>query len=402
MNYKLNKWVKCNYEIVVTEDLANMWEYKEKVLKKLWKDIEVPGFRKWNAPIWLIEKKLDPWYVNMWIYEEVVYNSLNKVLDENKEIKFIWQIYDFNQKTNDWSFECSFKLDYYPEVVENNKNWTQIKMDDILIEVSEEEINETINNLMRQYAKYEDAEVVTQDTVAKIKIDFVDDKWDILDSSTMFVGREDIKEHSIIEKNFIWKKIWETFELDYEHNSFPHIMTYKKDENLPSKISFTVVDIKIVVLPEINDETIQEIFKWEVKDLAELKEKITETIKGQKFEKKLLDTTDKYIKDISDSLSITIPKTLIQEEEKARMKAFEKRLGWETAMKNYLEKLSEEDLNKMKEDVRNISENSLSKFFILKYVSQYFDIDKDINWETPFVAEKKLYEFLNSNNENNK
>ncbi len=394
MKYELNKGNNSNYEITIIENKDDLINYKESVLKKMAKDVEVPWFRKWQAPASMVEQKIDPSYLQMWIYEEVVHQGLHKILDENKDIKFIGQIYDVNEASTDDEFRIKFKLDVYPQVEEKNKNWDSVKLEPVKDKVTKKEIDQTIDNLKRQYAKYEDVEKSTKQTVSKVKFDFLDEDWNVLDSGSAFVWKEDIQEHPILADLFVWKKKWEKFEVDYDHENFPHILHYHKDEKTPSKLSCELVEVKKVVLPSLDQDSINELFHWEVKDYDDLVSRITETIQQQKSDKALVDSIEKYISDIQESLSVSIPKTLIDEEEKSRMKALEERFWWPEWLKNYFDKISKEEADKMREDIRSAASSSLTKFFILRHITENLGIDKDIDWNTPLDAERKVYDKL--------
>lgn len=393
MKYELNKWNKSNYEIIITVAKSDLDTYKTSVLKKFAKDFDAPWFRKWQAPISMVEQKMDPMYLQMWIYEEVVHSWLDKILEENKDIHFIWNIYDVNENSWEKDFSISFKLDVYPEVEIKNKNWESVKINEINSEVSDEEFNQTIDNLKRQYAKYEDTSTMTWETVSKIKFDFLDEDWNVLDSWTAFVWKEDISENKIFEK-LIWKTKEDNIILKYEHDKFPHIIHYHKDDKVPSKISISLIDIREVVLPELDDKWVQELFKWEVKSYDELKEKVIDTIKEQKYSKLLVESIEWYITAVSESISVTIPRTLIEKEEESRMSALEQRFWWKEWMKKYFEKMSDEEKNNIKSEINQASESSLLKFFVFRHITEALWIDKDVDWNTPLDVEKKVYEKL--------
>ena len=52
----------------------------------------------------------------------------------------------------------------------------------------------------------------------------------------------------------------------------------------------------------------------------------------------LMQSVDKFLQDAGSSFEITIPKTLIDEEMKTRMKSLEERMGGEEGMKKYATK----------------------------------------------------------------
>jgi len=98
METTLTKWKQSNYEIRITASAQDMEKFKNKALQAFQKDMTEPGFRKWHVPLDIVEKKINPAYLEMGILEEIVHQGVKKVIDENKDIKFIGNIYDLNKE----------------------------------------------------------------------------------------------------------------------------------------------------------------------------------------------------------------------------------------------------------------------------------------------------------------
>jgi len=58
-----------------------------------------PGFRDGHVPLDIVEKKVQPQYLEVAIYEEVIHAGTKVMLEENKEIKFIGNVYDLKHHT---------------------------------------------------------------------------------------------------------------------------------------------------------------------------------------------------------------------------------------------------------------------------------------------------------------
>ena len=86
MKYELTKWNNSNYEISITIPNEDSSKYKEKILKKIQQDMEVPGFRKGHAPLEMVEEKANPEYIKMGIYEEIVNEWLKKIIEERAQL----------------------------------------------------------------------------------------------------------------------------------------------------------------------------------------------------------------------------------------------------------------------------------------------------------------------------
>lgn len=395
MEKKLKKLDNCNYiiEVTYTDDEFN--KSRSKMVDFFGRDVKVPWFRNWHAPKHLIEEKLNPEYIEMWTFESLINEWLKAVLDENKDIKFIWEPYDLN---NDKEKKViSIKLDVYPEVTVKDDKWKTKKMKKLESKVTEDEVNEALINLKKNYADYQDTDKIEKDTVSKIGLDFLNKAGEELEKWTTYLGEPEFtdKDFAKFYDQFIGKAKWEEFEIAYKEKDLPATFYKKKSEEEPKKIKITIKDIKKVILPEFNEEQIQKLFpdQKEVKNEKELKEYIKWEIEKQKYENELIKTVEEYISDIRwNNMTITIPQTLIQEEFKSRIKSLEDRLWGENWVKQYFQQLWDEKSRQFIEDISKAAQDSLEKFFILQQIAQDLELDIDWNKWEHLEVEKKLYE----------
>jgi len=193
---------------------------------------------------------------------------------------------------------------------------------------------------------------------------------------------------------FVWKKQNETFKANYVEEWFPPILHSRNKEETADTTEYTVGDVRTVTYPDFTAENIKKFFgNDEVKTKEELVEKVSWLIAAQKEEALLMQAVDGMLTDASKALEVLIPKTLIDEEMKTRMKSLEERMGWADWLKKYFEQLGEEEKNKMLTDIKTAATSSLEKFFVLRRLTELFEI-QDINWQEALNVEKKLYEKL--------
>jgi FKBP-type peptidyl-prolyl cis-trans isomerase (trigger factor) len=50
--------------------------------------MKIPGFRAGKVPMHIVEKNIQPAYIEMAITEHLINNAIQEVLKENSEIKF--------------------------------------------------------------------------------------------------------------------------------------------------------------------------------------------------------------------------------------------------------------------------------------------------------------------------
>lgn len=400
MKYTLTKWTQSNYEIKLVVEAEDMAKNKEKVLKNFQKDMKVQGFRPGQVPLDMVEKNVQPAYVQLALFEEAVHQGTLQVVKENETIKFIGNIYDLQQEEKEWTFTFTYKLDTYPEWEISDKKWEKESIEKVDDEPTEEDIDNTLKNLQKQYADYQDADVVADGTIFKVKFVLKDADGKDVDTGSAYIGQEEFDEFPSVKSMFMGKKNNEEFQTDYVQEDLPPMFHNRnKDVDTPATVMVsTVSDIKTVSLPEFTPENIQKFFgNQNLTTLEQLKEKITEAIKAQKRETLLMNAVETYLGKIEPSFNGFIPKTLIEEEMKSRLKSLEERFWWEEGLKKYYEKIGEEEKTKMHDEIKSAAKSSLEKFFLLRKAIEVLKIDiADTDWQTPLAVENKLYAHFNA------
>jgi len=393
MEYVLEQGKASNVKITLTVTADDMTSYKKKALENFQKDMKEPGFREGHVPLDIVEKKVNPAYVEMWVLEEVVHAGTKQVIEEHNEKKFIGNIYDLNREEKDGNTMISFYLDVYPEVVENNKNWEKETIDKIEDTPTPEEIEDTLTNLRKQYADYKQVDVINENCVFKVKFVMQDKDGNEVDTWSVYLWKEEMTEFPIIKTLFAGKKDKEEFTTDYNEKDFPPMLHNRnKDGKKATKVVCTISDVREVVLPDFSAENIKKFFgNDDVTTEEQLREKITELIAKQKREMLLMQAVDGMLNKAASSFTIIVPKTLVEEEKKTRMKSLEERMGGADGMKQYFEKIGEEEGKKMHTEIETAAKQSLEKFFLLKEIVEKLGIESP-DWKTPMDVENKVYE----------
>lgn len=396
MQYSLTKWNQSNYQIELTVSAEEITANKTKVLKNFQKDMSIQWFRKWHVPLDLVEKNVNQAYVMVAMHEEVIHKGTLQVVKEHEEIKFIWNIYDLQQQEKEWNTIFSYKLDVYPEVEIKNENRTSITIKPLDDTPTKEELENTMANLQKQYADYQPHDTIEEDTVSKISFQLIDKEGSEIEKGSLFIWKEDFDEFSILKDIYIWKKSNDEIKNDYTHDSLPPMLQAREEDNQEKVVSIVskIEDIRKVNLPERNEETIKKIF-WneEVKTVEDLEKKISEVISTQKREWLLTTWIEDYLAKTKDSFWIVLPKTLIEEEFSSRIDSLKERFWWEDWLKQYYEKIGEEEKNKMHEEIKTAAKTSLEKFFILRSLVEKLELEvTEDDWKKPLKIEETLYE----------
>jgi trigger factor len=390
MKYTLKKSSSA-YIVTVTYDADDTTAAKDKVLKSYQKDVKISGFRPGHAPMNLVEQQVNPQYLEVAIKEQIITDQLRKMVEEKKDVQWIG-----NPHSIDWKDgEITYTLDVYPEVHVLNDDWKKVAMKAITPAVTDEQRDEVWSNFTKQYADYQDVEVVGAETVTTAQLSYHDKDGNELHTKRSFVGKEDIEKDAKLGELLIGKKKDDTVELKYTKKDIPANWEYKKDETKPVKLIVTISDIKEQVVPEFTREKIISLFGEEAQpqNEQELKDMITESVKVENYNNALMEQTEKVIDELKQkSLEVAIPQTIVDQETSERLKSMQERFGGEENFKKYLEQMGEEQQKEMMNSIRDAAKQSLEKFMILqKYVEL---LELEVDWKKQLDAEHKIYEKL--------
>lgn len=399
MKKTFKRWENSCYEIELVVSTADYEAGKAKMLKEFQKDLELPGFRKGHAPMDKVEENVKPEYMTIGIYEGLINEWLQEVVKENPEIRFIGQPYGVDQKKEGEDTLVTVKLDFFPEVEVKDEEWKKHKMNKISTKVEQKEIDDAVVRLQKNYADYIDADEITPDTISKMTIQYLDKDGKEVDKGNSYIGEPEFSEGDFYHKEFVGKKKDEEVEMRYDTKKLPDSLLSRKKDLEIDKVKFNIVDIKKVVLPEINAEMIEKLFGKEadVKTKEDLVAFVEKSIADQKFDSELMKWVEELLSKIKDKhMVVPIPQTLIDEEMWSRIKNLEQRFGWEENMKKYFESMWEEKKTAFMEDIAKAAKESLEKFFILQKIVHLLELD--VNWEKPehLEIEKKVYEKFSS------
>lgn len=397
METKLQKGKKSNYEITIVANKEEQEKATKSIINHFKKDMEVPGFRKGEAPESMVLEKVNPQYLSIGIMEQLMNDGIKKLLEENKDIKFIGEPFDVNQKKEEDNLNITFTLDVFPELEIKDEKWKKEKITKIKTEINNDEIEDAVMNLKKNYAQYEETNEIKAETVSKIETSFLNKDWEEIEKRTIYVGNEEFEQDKFYKENFDKKKKNDEIEIDYK-KALPEAIKAKKDEANTTKIKFIIKDIKKIVYPEFNEESLKKLFWPEstVKNEEELRNYIKEEIMKQKEQTELMKAVEDFLNKVKASMDIDIPKTLIDQEFKNRMDSLEKRFGGKEQTEAYFKQLGKEKTKEFNNDITKAATESLEKFFILQEVVKQLELDVDRNNTQELNVERKLYDHFNN------
>lgn len=304
--------------------LTTEWEKcLDNAFKKKSKEVKVDGFRKGSCPKDIYIKKFGIESLYMDAVDEAVGLGYKKALDDNKFSPIIEPKVDI-KNISATEIEFKFTIIEKPEITLGEYKNLGIKKE--TAKVSKEEIEEEIKRMQDQMA---DLVVKEKSTVENGDTAIIDFKGTV-DGTPLEGGSAEnysleIGTHSFIpgfEEGLVGHKTGEIVTLNLK---FPEDYV----ENLKGKeVTFEVKinEVKVRVLPEINEEFFKDLGYENVKTKAELEDVIKENIKKEKEAKLADEHLDKCLDKACENMKVTINDEIVDDEIHRMIHQYEQQL----------------------------------------------------------------------------
>ena len=335
-----------------------------KVYKELGKQVKIPGFRLGKVPRKILER-----HIGSQVTEDVVKDLINETLpgalEEVKTFPLGVPILEKETLKQGQDFKYSAIMEVRPQF--EIENYLGLEVEKETCSVTEQDVQDQLAQIRNAHGT-----LTSIDSYRPIKkndyvvLDYQGfEKGQPLEeihasNFLLKVGGNDF--HPKFEESLIGLKKDDEAEIKVEFESgYPH--TKLAGKNVDFKIK--IIDIKKMVLPELNDEFAQNLGA-DLKDLKDLNNKVRETILTQ--EEKRIDSELKrnLLKKVSDSVDFELPQTLVEAEIEQVVENVKQNL---IRSGSNLEKtgLSEEKLRK---DFRPASEKRVKNLLILGEIAK--------------------------------
>ncbi len=349
----------------------------EEVYEQLKKNAEIKGFRKGQAPLWLIKAKFKE-HIEEEVGKKVANSTLKEAIDESG-LKPVADIFldkvELDDKTPKVSYTVIFEVapDFELKDVEG------IEIEAPKVEFNEKLLQQRIDALREQHAVWEpveDREVKEGDMVLiGYEVEAIQDGEKVSGDTSGIVGRDMFRPE--VDKELIGKKVGDEFEI----KELP-LYDEKGNEVGKANLKIEVKEIKEKVLPEPGDDFAKELGyeNWEEalknieKDVKETVENVRKTLIEDRVADKLLSMHE-----------FEVPKTLLSRE--LSFLIDKKAQRWEEygIDRKYL------DFKKMAEELKPQAEANIKLRYILDKYAQVHGIeatDEDIEEELELLAQQ--------------
>ena len=367
---------------------GDLWkDAQKKAFNKLKRNINIPGFRKGQAPAALIKKQVPVQNILMDAAEEIA----NQVLGEGIEEHDLWlvarptlSIDELNEEKAILKFICVVK----PEVKLGEYKNLPIKKKST--RVTQKEIDAEVERLQERYADLELKEEGAVENGDTAVIDFEGFK-----DGVAFEGGKgedyplEIGSGSFIpgfEEQLIGMQKGETKDIDV---TFPENYGASDLAGQPAVFKVTVKEIKAKVLPEVNDELVKEAKIKDVETLEDYRAYMKKTISERKEQENEENFTNELLTKIVENAEVEIPDAMIESETDQMINEFKQRLSGQGFTLEQFAAVTGQNEEMIRAEMRKDAEKKVNVRLVLEAIAEAEKIEiseEDIEAELQEIA----------------
>jgi trigger factor len=368
MKYEIKEVSASKRKIEVEVTAEEFDNFYQEILKSFAAEAELPGFRKGKAPVEMVEGKINPANVLSEAGEVAIRDTWLKILKETKLETIAAPQVEISKIAKDNPFEFSIEVEVLPKLELPNIREISAKICEKKekVEVTEREVEDTLSWLQQTRSKS------TEKDGAIEKGDMVETHFEIID------GPSDLPK-TAQHDNFIVGRGHYIEGMDEaligmkkdEEKEFTGKLQMGKDEKQkePVKIKVLIHKIKKVELPELNDEFVKSLGKFET--VAALKEDIKRGITEEKELAEREKRRAEVIEKISEKTKVEVPAVLIEREETALLQNLKGRIASELGIsfEEYLSQIKKTE-DDVKKEMKKAAEQRVKAFLVLNEIEK--------------------------------
>tara|TARA_Y100000589_G_scaffold304406_1_gene317536 strand:- start:503 stop:1867 length:1365 start_codon:yes stop_codon:yes gene_type:complete len=357
------------------------------VSKQILKYIKVPGFRRDKTPLPLVKRSVGKERFNEYLQRELLPQSYYEALDQ-EGVRPISEVeYDAIEFASD-SFKFTAKFSIAPEFKVGDYKKLKVNSFEEKV-VSEDEVNDFLNDLASKQAEMLDLESDTETAkghwvslLVKGKIDGEDSKFLRHYNTGIVLGKNEL--YPKFDKELLGKKKMDRVTFDYK---FSKNFDNKALAGKTASFEVKILGHKSITTPQIDDEFAKKMGPFE--DVKALKDTIQVELGNKKREEGL----QEFRKHLQDALhaiiECNVPQTLVDELSEAKMQDLKHGLSQKN--KSFEEHLSAEGKteDELKQEMHNDSERELKLSFALTEIALTENLqveDVEVNQRIAFTA----------------
>jgi len=280
----------------------------EDVCQELVQNVEIEGFRKGKAPLWLIKARYKD-YIREEVGKRVADATLSKAIEESG-LKPAADIYLEEVQLEESEEKVAYRVVFEvpPSFELKLQEIENLRVEIPKVEFKEEMVQEEINRLREQHAIWEpvDREIKEGDLVViDYRVEDIESGETSEGETTVIVGQRFLREE--IDKALLGKKEGEEVEIE-------SVDLFDGEGKVvgKAKVKISIRAVKEKVLPEVNDDFAKELGLGDTWSSAE--EKIRQMVKEnlENYKKFLIE--EEVAKKLIELHEFEIPQTLLRRE----------------------------------------------------------------------------------------
>lgn len=339
--------------------------------KEIGKKARVPGFRPGKVPRKILERHFGNQVVED-VTRDLISETLPRAIEEVETFPYGPPLLEKEVLKQGQNFKYSALMEVRPKF--ELKNYLGLLVEKNKCSVTEEDVQEQLNKIRQAHGKLnsidQERPIQRDDYVVLDYTGFEGDQpLDGVKSENFLlkVGSHDFHpkfEESLIGLN---KEEEAGINVDFE-DSFSH----PKLAGKKIKFEVKIIDIKEMVLPELNDEFARNLGS-DLKDFQDLREKVRETITAQEEKRIDRETKQRLLEKISDGVDFELPQVLVESELDYAVENVKQSI---IRSGSNLEKAGLSEA-KLREDFRAVSEKRVREMLILGEIADQEKITLD-------------------------
>ena len=387
-----SKWElkeKSTGELVATVEGEDWKQAQKKAFNKIKKNINIPGFRKGQAPAALIKKQIPAQNILLDAVEAVANDVLSDGVEEHKLVlvdRPELRIDEINEEKVILKFICAVK----PEVKLGDYKGLPIKKK--ATRVTQKDIDAEVERLQQRYADMvvkEEGNVESGDTAV---IDFEGFKDGVaFDGGKAESYPLEIGSGAFIpgfEDQLIGMAKEETKDINV---TFPEDYQVAELAGQPVVFKVTVHEIKTKVLPEANDELIKEAKIKDVETMEDYRAYVKKNLSERKDRENEENFTNELLEKVVANAEVEIPDAMIERETDEMVREITQRLSAQGFTLEQFAQVTGQDEEKIRAEVRQDAEKKVRVRLVLEAVAEaeQFEIsDEEIDAELKAIADQ--------------
>ncbi len=386
MKTKLKNISDVKVELTISLGTEELKAAEQVALTKLAKEVKIEGFRKGKAPLELVAAQVDQTILG----QETLENALSKAVAEaflKEDIKAIDRPeVDVKKFIPGTELEFTATTEIMPKVELGDYKNLKVKKD--TVEVSKEEVSETIDRILKNFAEKKKVDRKSKDG-DEVIIDFLGKK----DGAAFDGGKAEkfpleLGSKSFIpgfEEGLIGKKAGDEISLDLE---FPK--DYHAKDLAGAKVVFEVKihEVRENALPEINEEFLSKLGEFKTKE--EFEKQIEEDLKIQKQAESDEKFKDKLVKKLAEVSKVPVPEILLEDQKQSIELDMQQNLMYSgLSLEDYLERIGKTREEWLEKDVKEAAEMRVKSGLALAELSKVEKVESSLEELDTRIAQLK-------------